>query len=484
MPDVVVEPGTRLVERYRLEECLGGSDMTYWLARDELLDRSVGICLLPAHLPTASAVLQAARRAAALTDARFLRVLDAAEQDGVVYVVSEWVPSRTLEDLVADEPLSPPEARDLALEVAAALATAHQAGLYHLALRPQHVRRTAHGQVKLAGLAVAAAAESRPAPDAATAERQDTAGVGALLYTALTGRWPGEDPTELPSAPREGDAPCSPRQVRAGVPDVLDDIVARAMSLPVRHGSLPLVTTTELRDALQGLTLAPRSRPPLAAIGDATGRDDVSDRPAADAPRRAGVATFAWGLTALVLVVGLVLAGTQLALNALDGDRPQSGPSAGSEAPDGEDSVGPLRIAAVTVFDPPPGNGEEHDDEAPLAIDGDDDTAWLTVEYYDPLNLLKEGVGLIVDIGEPQSISEVRVGLPGGGTDVEIRVADELGSRVQDFRKVASERRVDGQAVLQLDDVSGRYVLVWLTGLPAIRESTYQGRISEISVSG
>ena len=60
-----VEPGTRLVDRYRLEEHLGEADGTsYWRAQDELLDRPVGICLLPASDGNAERVLRAARRAA------------------------------------------------------------------------------------------------------------------------------------------------------------------------------------------------------------------------------------------------------------------------------------------------------------------------------------------------------------------------------------------------------------------------------------
>jgi serine/threonine protein kinase len=156
-----VEPGTRLVDRYRLEEHLGAADgTTYWRAQDELLDRPVGLCLLPAteeQAEQAERVLRAARRAAVLTDARFLRVLDASQVDGVVYVVSEWVAATSLVDLLADGPLPPTEARDLALDIAAALDAAHQAGLAHLCLQPEHVLRTTHGQVKVGGLPIAAA---------------------------------------------------------------------------------------------------------------------------------------------------------------------------------------------------------------------------------------------------------------------------------------------------------------------------------------
>ena len=111
MPSHAVEPGTRLVDRYRLEEHLGEAEgTTYWRALDELLDRQVGVCLLPATHRHADEVLRAARRAAALADARFLRVLDASDVDGVVYVVSEWVSATNLVELLADGPLPAAEA--------------------------------------------------------------------------------------------------------------------------------------------------------------------------------------------------------------------------------------------------------------------------------------------------------------------------------------------------------------------------------------
>src|SRR5512139_2026278 len=95
-----VEPGTRLVDRYRLEEPLGEAGGTsYWRAQDELLDRPVGLCLLRDDADGAGDILSAARRAAGLSDARFLRVLDASQVDGVVYVVTEWITASSLADL-------------------------------------------------------------------------------------------------------------------------------------------------------------------------------------------------------------------------------------------------------------------------------------------------------------------------------------------------------------------------------------------------
>ena len=532
LPDVVVEPGTRLVGRYRLDAHLGGrgeagastisttggsqvEGATYWRAHDELLDRPVGVWLLRGGTSYAERVLGAARRAAALTDARFLRILDAAEGAGdsgeqVVYVVSEWVPAVSLAELVTDGPLPAAEAHALASEITAALVAAHEAGLTHLALRPEHVLRAAHGQVKLAGLEIEAAARGlRAGPDA---EREDTRGAAAVLYAGLTGRWPGDEATGLPAAPKAGRGFCSPRQVRAGVPDDLDDVVCRALDLPGRHGGPPLHTLVGLQQALaahRGSAATARlpvpglaGRPddgappvPASASGGPAFRGSLAP-PAptddtADEPRRSRTAAAAWVLVSLVLLAGVGLAAAQL----VDGFGARGAPADSAPTdrpgPSGEARARPLEIVSATGFDPQGGRdsppaGAENDDRAELAVDGDSGTAWSTKTYYDPLGPtgLKEGVGLLLELAEPADIERVTVRTRGGPTDLQVRVAERPGAALDDYRVVDEAGNVDGTGVLTPDEpVAGRYVLVWLTALPAVDEG-WRGEIAEVTVRG
>ncbi len=171
----IVAPGTRLVDRYLLAEILRESgSSTYWQAHDELLDRPVGVCLLSDEPESANQILRAARLAAGISDARFLRILDASESDGVVYVVNEWVKATSLADLLVDGPLPPADARDLVLEIAEGLRAAHEDGLAHLCLQPENVLRTSHGQVKISGLGIEAALRGIDISDSAEAARRDT----------------------------------------------------------------------------------------------------------------------------------------------------------------------------------------------------------------------------------------------------------------------------------------------------------------------
>lgn len=502
MPDVV-EPGTRLVQRYRLEEHLGalehgrhGADgMVYWRAVDELLDRPVGVCLLPADDARASAVLSASRLAAAVGDSRFLRVLDASEVDGVVYVVSEWVSATSLADLLEDGPLPPQDAQEIATGLAGALASAHQQGLSHLCLQPEHVLRTSHGQVKVAGLCVDAAARGLAATGPEDAALQDTRGAASVLYAALTARWPGEDNTRLAGAPRDGADVCTPRQVRAGIPDDLDDAVCRALGLPGRrHGGGALRTPAELETALSAAHVTSRipavaqAQPPRREAGYPAPHVSPYD-PAEPKGRRSRTAMLAWAAAGLVLVVGLGLFGGQLLLAGLGGngagaeDGPGDTPSdAASSAP----ALRTLEVAGATTLDPPPGDGEENSDRAPRAVDGDDSTVWTTKTYNDPFGPtgLKFGVGLLLDLGSKQDVSRVAITVQGGATDLELRVADDAGDAPDDYQLVDEASDVDGRTVLRAGEpVTARYVLVWLTQIPA-RDGKYRGEIAEVQISG
>ena len=100
--------GHKLARRYRLEECVTRLDgFSSWRAVDEKLRRAVGVHVLPAGHPRARQVLAAARSAALLGDPRFVQVLDAVEEDDLVYVVHEWLPDATpLNELLTAGPWS------------------------------------------------------------------------------------------------------------------------------------------------------------------------------------------------------------------------------------------------------------------------------------------------------------------------------------------------------------------------------------------
>ncbi|MFD2077996.1 putative peptidoglycan lipid II flippase [Actinopolymorpha cephalotaxi] len=273
-----VDPGVTLAGRYRVAELLaetpgdGGVAQT-WRAIDEVLSRSVVVHVLAADDPRVDHLLEASRRAATAADVRFIRVLDALRDDGVAYVVREWVAGRSLGALLADGPLPPQQAGLLVREVSEAIARAHDQGLAHERLDPDTVVVTDTGSIKIVGLATQAALSgARTDEETGTdPQREDAVGLGRLLYAGLTARWPAGPRSGLNAAPRAADGTLlSPRQCRAGVPRALDEITERILDEHPRHGD-PLTTPQQIAAALTevvGMTPIEGVLPPAPAAGD------------------------------------------------------------------------------------------------------------------------------------------------------------------------------------------------------------------------
>ncbi|MBD0292478.1 MAG: hypothetical protein ICV70_02740, partial [Jiangellaceae bacterium] len=496
MTNQAIGPGQVLAGRYRVEDLLDEVwGVRTWRAVDAVLSRPVLVQTVSADDPRAQRITDAARAAATVRDARFLRVLDVDTEDATAYVVREWPAGRDLRAVLADGPLSPDQARALAREVAEALATAHEDGLTHLRLSPASVIVTPDGGVKIAGLATDTVIYGLSQNGAA---ERDAAGIGRVLYAALTGRWPGDEAQDLPRAPRIDDRLASPRQVRSGVPRLLDEVADRALGYAARQHALPLRSPAEVADALTRGTAgrlgdllggfddtADEGRPPAVLDDSSATAPPVGAAqspiaaPAEAVPRRAGTLARVMGVLAgAALLLGAAVVGLQLVRGAVDtgtasGNQttPPVTPTTTSSAPSPQPPVEPrpLAVSSVTDFDPPPaGSGDENPDEAPLAADGDTDTAWTTVDYFDPLEDQKPGVGIYLDLGATLPVSGVRLTMLSEDTGLEIRVPDQTAVRaptdLDDWRVVASVPEAAEEAQVRFDTpVTTRFVLVWLT---------------------
>lgn len=277
-----IGPGSVLGGRYRLEAplaaevrapdgspALGRTSSTspmpvFWLATDTVLTRPVALHIVPDADPRAAAMMGAARASAAVTDPHLLRVLDCDESDGVAWVVNEWADGTTLASVLHAGPLAPDRAARLTREVAEALASAHRSGVAHGRLRPEAVLLTEAGTVRLIGFAVDAALAHAAGPDPSSASghtdpfgyqvadalQADVIDLAALLYAGLTGRWAGVAPSSLPLAPADARGPLRPRQVRAGVPRMLDLLCERVLRREAHEHAMPVETAHEILAAL------------------------------------------------------------------------------------------------------------------------------------------------------------------------------------------------------------------------------------------
>ncbi|NLE96557.1 MAG: hypothetical protein GX596_01015, partial [Propionibacterium sp.] len=195
------EPNMVLGVRYQLGSCLvARSDYETWLAHDQVLSRDVIIHAMRVGDPDGDALLNAARRGAAATDSRFLRVLDVdrLDDDGPigVYVVCEYAQGTTLSELLTRGPLNDQDGAFIAREVAEALAPMHAQGIFHERLDPDHLLITPAGGVRIMAFGVASALlgsdVERPW---SRREADDVIALGAILRATQSGEWdPGDDP--------------------------------------------------------------------------------------------------------------------------------------------------------------------------------------------------------------------------------------------------------------------------------------------------
>ncbi len=289
----ITSPGTVLADRYRLEEMLAADDPTItWRAFDQVLSRSVSVHLLPPRDPHATEVLDAARRGAAATDSRFLRVLDAVYSDDPQigsYIVCEYATGQPLSAILAQGPLSGLEAAWVTREVADALSAVHGFGLFHERISPETVVVTPTGNVKIVGLVIEAALRpARGAGPEGHGEQADVHDLGRLLYASLVSRWPGGPAHGLGPAPVLGGRWATPRQVRAGVSPALDQVCDQILGRPPRHHLPSITTANEVVNALTKVLgtadatgdLERRLRQPIPRVTpDETGEIPLSEQP-------------------------------------------------------------------------------------------------------------------------------------------------------------------------------------------------------------
>ncbi|MFC8348774.1 protein kinase family protein [Streptomyces sp. NPDC057280] len=484
--------GHKLARRYRLEECVTRLDgFSSWRAVDEKLRRAVGVHILPADHARARSVLAAARSSALLGDPRFVQVLDAVEENDLVYVVHEWLPDATeLTTLLAPGPLEPHDAYQMVSQVASAMAAAHREGLAHLRLNPNAVLRTSSGQWRIRGLAVNAALRGITSD---TPQRTDTEAIGALLYAGLTQRWPYEDDAYGLSGLPKDIGLIAPDQVRAGVHRGLSELSMRALvndgATASRHESA--CTTPE--ELVKAIGEMPRIRPPEPAFTAppeyqrTTYQQGTYGRPAphpgvtqplAPPPpplqSRTGK-VLKWAVSAL-LIAALGLGSWQLA-DALMEQNNKSDETNKTQTTDDNDKSGdktkpakPLSIAGAQEY---VAEGEaQHPGDVGLTYDSSTSTGWRTNSYKDgPKIVIKPGVGIIYDLGSAQEVSAATLALRYGGdhTTVELYAADSPRSStpLSSMKKLGTVTTSDTSAKVSVDKpVKSRYVLVWLTAMP------------------
>ncbi|WP_456698091.1 Stk1 family PASTA domain-containing Ser/Thr kinase [Aeromicrobium sp. P5_D10] len=245
--------GRVLHDRYLIGERIARGGMaSVFKATDQRLDREVAIKVMHQGLGDDQQFTQRfvreAKSAAKLNHRNVVSVFDQGTDGEITYLVMEYVPGRTLRDLMRDEaPMPPYRALELLEQILIALSAAHAAKIIHRDVKPENVLITPDGEVKVAdfGLARAVSAATTAtggtligtvsylAPEIVTNDgtdaRSDVYACGAMLYEMLTGTKPhsGESPIQIAYKHVHEDIG-APSEVQQGIAPYVDALVARA----------------------------------------------------------------------------------------------------------------------------------------------------------------------------------------------------------------------------------------------------------------
>lgn len=221
MTVLTLKAGHEVAGRYLLREPIGSGGMgVVWQAWDETLKRIVAVkCARPDDEQAARRLRKEAQYAARLHHPNVVPVFDFVEEadagsgEATCWIVMEYVPSRSLAQIVADSgPLPPEDAGSVGSQIAAALAKSHALGVVHGDVTPENILVTEDGVARLTDFGIARALWSdvtqthtvttgvvrgKPkylAPELARGrpadEKADVFSLGASVFAAVEGQSP------------------------------------------------------------------------------------------------------------------------------------------------------------------------------------------------------------------------------------------------------------------------------------------------------
>src|SRR6266496_1861028 len=256
----------RTIGHYKLSERIGTGGMgEVYLATDMTAGRKAALKLLPMRFTGDAERLkrfqQEAHAVVGLNHPNILTVYEIGEDHSIHYIASELIEGETLRDRLTRGPMQLSEAVDVAIQVASALAAAHQTGIVHRDIKPENIMLRPDGYVKVLDFGIAKLAEQEVPATIPTEEalllvetnlgsvlgtvrymspeqaygapvdkRTDVWSLGVVLYEMVTGHAPftGETPGEVMASILGTEPPPLTSSI-AQTPAELEQIVSKAL---------------------------------------------------------------------------------------------------------------------------------------------------------------------------------------------------------------------------------------------------------------
>ncbi|OOE01752.1 serine/threonine protein kinase [Anoxybacillus kestanbolensis] len=268
--------GKRLNGRYKLLQLIGGGGMAnVYLARDIILDRDVAVKVLRLDFVNDELFIKRFRReaqaATSLNHENIVTIYDVGEDDGIYYMVMEYVRGCTLKQYIQQHaPLPVQEALRMMDQLTGAIAHAHQNGVIHRDIKPQNILVAEDGTLKITDFGIAVALSSTTitqtnsvlgsvhylSPEQAkggmATEKSDIYSLGIVMFELLTGQLPfsGESAVAIVLKHLQTETP-SVRRWNPNIPQSVENIVLKATAKnPLHRYNSALDMRQHIRTAL------------------------------------------------------------------------------------------------------------------------------------------------------------------------------------------------------------------------------------------
>ena len=299
--------------KYRIIAPLGsGGFGSVYLAQDTWIDKKVAIKVPHRQNLDFGELLREPRLLASVSHPNIVAITTAEKQDGTFFIVMEYVPGETLENIIAVKgALELPRALDFTCQICNAMDHAHRQGVIHRDLRPANVLVGENDMLKVADfgtsrfLEIAAHGTTVIGSPPYMAPEQfhgkavfasDIYSLGVTMYQMLTGSLPYDTPAPADIGKlMSGELVSNPRLLNPSIPKTISDIILKAMAPEVtaryhRAGDV-------LEDVLAARTNSPRRTPQPAPAADVSARpprEDAASLQSRLRHRESPAARFCW----------------------------------------------------------------------------------------------------------------------------------------------------------------------------------------------